>query len=242
MEKSTPQLPFLGSELVPDAAGRISLPDGDGNRFPETNAGKHRFVSEESLKKPCLVLIGGRSGCGKTTLVDLLVAKFPSVYARVPSFTSRARRPGEGDAEYRFVTRQALRGMYQRGELLSLDEAYGENYGMSRRAFEAIFASGRFAVKEMHAKNHAAVLSAMPETISALLQLADERWSDEHGDLGPARARRLADDRHYYASLDLGRFEIVHRIDMGETPSMTAEALHAKLQALVARRRQAPVV
>jgi guanylate kinase len=198
----------------------------------------HRFGSRE----PCLVLIGGRSGCGKTTLVDLLVAEFPSVYARVPSFTSRARRPGEGDAEYRFVTREALLGMYQRGELLSLDEAYGENYGMSRQAIQAIFANGRFAVKEMHAKNHAPVLAAMPETISALLQLADERWSEERGDLDPARAWRLAEDRHYYAALDLGRFDIVHRIGVGETPTMTAEALHAKLQTFVARRRQVPEV
>lgn len=187
---------------------------------------------------PCLVLIGGRSGCGKTTLVDLLVAKFPLAYARVPSFTSRARRPGEGDTEYCFVTREALRGMYQRGELLSLDEAYGENYGMSRQALEAIFATGRFAVKEIHAKNHAAVRSAMPETICVLLQLADERWSDERGDLDPARALRLAEDQQYYAALELGRFEIVHRIEVGETPSMTAEALHAQLQALVATRRQ----
>jgi guanylate kinase len=182
------------------------------------------------MENRCLVLIGGRSGCGKTTLVDSLVATFPSVYSRAPSFTSRARRPDEGDAEYRFVTREALRDLDRRGELLSLDEAYGENYGMSRQAIEEILAGGRFAVKEMHAKNHAAVLSAMPGTVSVLLQLADERWNDERGDLDPARARRLAEDRQYYAALDLGRFDIVHRIDVGETPSLTAEALHAELQ------------
>jgi guanylate kinase len=194
---------------------------------------EHRFGGHE----PCLVLIGGRSGCGKTTVVDLLVATFPSVYARVPAFTSRPRRPGEGDAEYRFVSRAALRGMHQRGELLSLDEAYGENYGMSRQAIAAVLATGRLAVREMHVKNHAAVLSAMPGTISVLLQLADERWSAERADLDPARARRFAEDRKYYAALDPGRFDIVHRIGRAETPDMTAEALHAKLRTLVAGRR-----
>jgi guanylate kinase len=197
----------------------------------------HRMAGEGN-REPCLVLIGGRSGCGKTTVVNVLLANFPSVYARVQSYTSRARRPGEDDSEYKFVTREALREMHQRGELLSLDEAYGENYGMSRQAIEAILASGRFAVKEIHVKNHAVVLSAMPEAISVLLQLADERWNDERGDLDSARARRFEEDQQYYAALDLKRFEIVHRIQVGETPGMTAEALHAKLQESVARRRQ----
>ncbi len=175
-------------------------------------------------------------------MVESLVTTFPSVYARVPSFTSRARRPGEGDAEYRFVTREALHAMYQRGELLSVDEAYGEHYGMSRIAIEPILAGGRWAVKEMHAKNHAAVLATMPGTISVLLQLTDERWRDERKDLDPSRTRRLAEDRDYYAALDLGRFDIVHRIDVGGTPGMTADALHAKLQTFVAVRREAPEV
>jgi guanylate kinase len=190
----------------------------------------------------CLVLIGGRSGCGKTTLVDALVETYLNVYTRVPSFTSRARRPGEGDAEYRFVTREEMRRMHQDSELLSLDEAYGEYYGMSCRAIEAILGSGRFAVKEMHAKNHAAVRSAMPETISVLLQLADERWDDERGDLEPVRTQRLTGDRQYYASLDLNRFEIVHRIAVGETPNMIAEAVHTKLLMYCANRRQPSVV
>lgn len=194
------------------------------------------------LGPPCLVLVAGRSGCGKTTVVDALVAAFPSAYARVPSFTSRARRPGEGDEEYGFVTREELLGMSERGELLSLDEAYGEYYGMSRRAISAITAGGRFAVKEMHAKNHAAVLRALPGTVSALLQLPDERWREERAGLDPARSRRLAEDRRYYAALDPGRFDVVHQIGVDETPSMTAHALHAKMLTSVARRRRRPAL
>jgi guanylate kinase len=229
------------------------LPAGTDDRRPSVVGGTRLTASRpdssqilvekpSERREPCLVLIGGRSGCGKTTLVDVLVTKFPSVYARVRSFTSRARRPDEGDAEYRFVTREALHRMDQRGELVSLDEAYGENYGMSREAIETILAGGRFAVKEMHAKNHTTARSAMPRTISALLQLADDRWNDERKDLDPARAQRLAEDRHYYATLDPARFNVVHRIDVGETPSMTADALHAKLQTFVAGRRTAPGV
>lgn len=229
------------SELRRGAASRINLPEGASERFAEADAGEHRF-SGKDRPRACLVLIGGRSGCGKTTVVNLLVGRFSSIYARVASFTSRARRPGEGDTEYRFVTREALRAMYERGELLSLDEAYGENYAMSRHAIEAISASGRIAVREMHVKNHAGVLSAIPEAISVLLQLPDERWRDERVDLDPAQARRFAEDQQYYAALDPRRFEIVHRIQPGETPGITAEALHAKLQALLASRRQSPRV
>src|ERR1022692_2722754 len=105
---------------------------------PDSDAGgKQRAVRATVTGERGLVLIGGGSGCGKTALVDALVAARPLVYARVRSFTSRMRRPGEGDAEYEFVTREDLFEMHRRGDLVSLDEAYGEYYGMSCRAIEA---------------------------------------------------------------------------------------------------------
>ncbi|GAA2357032.1 hypothetical protein Cme02nite_50510 [Catellatospora methionotrophica] len=184
----------------------------------------------------CLVLIGGRSGCGKTTVVEQLVTDLPAVYARVPSFTSRARRPGEGDGEYRFVTRAAMLAMSAAGDLFSLDEAYGDYYAMSRRAIEEITDGGRFAVKEMHAKNHPAVLAQLPGTISVLLWLPDERWSDDRVGGEPARRLRLAEDQAYYAALAPDRFDIVHRIEAEETPSMIAQALHVGIQQLAGAR------
>lgn len=200
--------------------------------------GRRRGAPDAPDTDGVLVLIGGRSGCGKTALVDALIAAHPQTYARVPSFTSRARRPGEGDAEYEFVPREAIAAMHRRGELLSLDEAYGEHYGMSRRAIDTILAGGRIAVKEMHARNHAAVRAARPSTISVLLQLDDARWDTERAALEPSRARRLADDSDYYAKVPTDGFEVVHRIDLGETPAMAAAAVHAKLQPLIAGRRQ----
>lgn len=206
------------------------------NRSFDFDLGRKNGVANGEPRHSFFVLFGGRSGCGKTTLVNALVSTYPGDYARVRAFTSRARRPSDGEDEYEFVTRDTMHAKHQRGELLSLDEAYGEYYGMGYKAIAEILCGGRIPLREMHVKNHAAVRSAIPMTISALIQLADARWSEERGNLEPLRVQRLAEDQQFHAALKSDDFDIVHRITGLEVPAVTAITFHRKLMTLLSNR------
>ena len=45
--------------------------------------------------KAKFVAIGGKSGIGKTTLINSLIAIYPSIFRRPISYTTRQRREGE---------------------------------------------------------------------------------------------------------------------------------------------------
>ena len=47
----------------------------------------------DNYKKPLLIL--GPSGVGKDTMIDKLKEKYPNVFFKFPSYTTRERRPDE---------------------------------------------------------------------------------------------------------------------------------------------------
>jgi guanylate kinase len=90
----------------------------------------------------CLYVIVAPSGAGKSSLVNALLEKDPSIRLSI-SFTTRPPRPGEENGrEYHFVTREAFEDMIREGEFLEHAEVYGNLYGTSRKWIEATRATG----------------------------------------------------------------------------------------------------
>jgi guanylate kinase len=88
-----------------------------------------------------LVVVSGPSGVGKTTVVDRLLAT--SGFERAVTATTRPPREGEVDGrDYLFLSREAFRGMIDRGELLEHATVYGNLYGTPRRHVEEILGRG----------------------------------------------------------------------------------------------------
>lgn len=55
------------------------------------------------MRENIIVMVGGRSGVGKTSIIDFLVKNQGERYARPLSYTSRLKRNGEGCEEYNFM-------------------------------------------------------------------------------------------------------------------------------------------
>ena len=51
------------------------------------------------MRENIIVMVGGRSGVGKTSIIDFLVKNQGERYARPLSYTSRLKRNGEGCEE-----------------------------------------------------------------------------------------------------------------------------------------------
>ncbi|MBI1934099.1 guanylate kinase, partial [Candidatus Peregrinibacteria bacterium] len=76
-----------------------------------------------------LVLLIGPSGVGKTVLARLLLARHKD-WVLGKSATTRERRPGEGEAFYRFVTEEKFSALEKNGEFLEWAKVHnGARYG-----------------------------------------------------------------------------------------------------------------
>ena len=186
-----------------------------------------------------LIVVGGPTGCGKTSIINCLLAQHPDRFVRVPSFTTRSKRSDEA-GEYTFVDREAMLQMHARGEFLNLDSVYGNLYGMSLRGIEAIVGSGRLAIKEVHPRNHSVLRDRYPQLVSILLPQVENATYDDPDGWEPERRARLEEDIPYYRNIDHQPFEIVRSISPNETPAEVAAHLYITISAVLKARSRFP--
>ena len=79
-----------------------------------------------------MIVIIGESGCGKSSLVNAFVKRFPS-YKRVVTYTTRPMRPGEVDGvDYHFVTEEQFKELDNNYKLAECNIYRGWHYGTPR--------------------------------------------------------------------------------------------------------------
>ena len=98
--------------------------------------------SEGAVERGLLFVVSAPSGTGKTTVVERLVERCPSLRQSL-SYTSRPARAGEHHGvDYNFVSRDVFEAMVARGDFLEWADIFGCFYGTSRVDTEAALASG----------------------------------------------------------------------------------------------------
>jgi len=113
-----------------------------------------------------LFILSAPSGAGKTSLAKALVESDPTVEFSV-SHTTRPMRPGEQDGvHYHFVSLADFERLIGEGVFLEHAEVFGNRYGTSRRAIEALLAAGRSVLLDIDWQGARAVKAQMPEAVS----------------------------------------------------------------------------
>jgi guanylate kinase len=93
-----------------------------------------------------LFVVSAPSGTGKTTVVERLVERMGDLEMS-RSYTSRPAREGERDGvDYHFVSRDRFEAMIAAGEFLEWADVFGNLYGTSASATDAILGAGRDVV------------------------------------------------------------------------------------------------
>lgn len=82
--------------------------------------------------KPLLIL--GPSGVGKDTIINMLLEKYPEIFYKLPSYTTREKRKGEIDGkDYFFITKEEFKVMKDENKLFGIQE-YNDNFYASNKS------------------------------------------------------------------------------------------------------------
>ena len=93
-----------------------------------TDSSDHSNSDEVNNNMP--VMISGPSAVGKDTMINKLKAKYPKSIYKLPSFTTREKRPGEIEGvDYNFVTKEKFLEKQKEGLLFGVQEYNNNFYG-----------------------------------------------------------------------------------------------------------------
>ena len=123
-----------------------------------------------------IFVISAPSGTGKTTLVRLLLSRFPTLSFSI-SYTTRLPRPGEVNGQhYFFVSEKEFKKSIAQGEMLEWAKVYGHYYGTPLTFVQEKIAAGKDIVLDIDIQGAQAVKKKMPEAI--LIFLIPPSWNE----------------------------------------------------------------
>ena len=83
-------------------------------------------------KKPLIIL--GPSGVGKDTIINMLLKKYPDIFYKLPSYTTRPKRKGEKEGvDYFFITKEEFQVKRNQNKLIGIQE-YNDNFYASDKS------------------------------------------------------------------------------------------------------------
>ena len=156
-----------------------------------------------------LYTVSAPSGAGKTSLVNALLERSPSLQVSV-SHTTRAQRPGEEDGvNYHFVDEAQFLGMLEEAAFLEHARVFGNLYGTSQAWVEAQLAAGTDVILEIDWQGAAQVKRLLPATCGifilppsreALQQRLTGRGQDGPAVIASRLAEAVEEMSHYVQS------------------------------------------
>ena len=123
-----------------------------------------------------IFVISAPSGTGKTTLVRLLLSRFPTLSFSI-SYTTRLPRPGEVNGQhYFFVSEKEFKRSIARGEMLEWAKVYGHYYGTPLHFVKEKIAAGKDVILDIDIQGAQEVKKKIPEAI--LIFIIPPSWEE----------------------------------------------------------------
>ncbi len=158
------------------------------------------------MSKGTLFIFSAASGAGKSSLAAALCERLPQLAVSV-SHTTRPPRPGEEDGvNYHFVSVPEFERMRDRGEFLEYAEVFGQYYGTSRQAVEALLDQGRDVILDIDWQGARSIKGQLPATRSifilppsraALEKRLQSRGQDSAETIQQRMQAAVSEMRHY---------------------------------------------
>jgi guanylate kinase len=89
-------------------------------------------IQTENNKKPLIIL--GPSGVGKDTIINMFLKKYPEIFYKLVSFTTRKIREGEKEGiDYFYITKEKFQEKKNENKLIGIQE-YNDNFYASDKS------------------------------------------------------------------------------------------------------------
>ena len=99
------------------------------------------------------VILSGCAAVGKNTVINTLLNEENSQFGFMPTYTTRAPRPGETEGfPYHFLTQEQFREKIDSGELFEHEFVHTSYYGSSRVLLANAMATGKTIIKDIDVK------------------------------------------------------------------------------------------
>ena len=94
-------------------------------------------INSNIKNKPLMII--GPSGVGKDTFMNKIINKYPKIFIKCVSCTTRLPRENEKEGtNYFFISKSQFEEMDKKGEIIGRFEKYGNLYGTSKNQLEKI--------------------------------------------------------------------------------------------------------
>jgi guanylate kinase len=119
----------------------------------------------EQAQTGAMIIVSAPSGAGKTSLIHGLLERDSRCRLSV-SYTTRAARPGERDGiDYHFVSNAQFQQRLLDNDFMEHAEVYGNRYGTSRSATQALLTAGLDVLLEIDWQGGQKIRQLAPDTV-----------------------------------------------------------------------------
>lgn len=112
--------------------------------------------------KPLFIVMSAPSGCGKTTLIDMLLQEYSDIVYSI-SCTTRKPREGEEDGlDYHFLTRERFEELLKQNAFLESAKVHDNYYGTLKAPIIEVLNEGNSMILDIDVQGAAKVRDYSP--------------------------------------------------------------------------------
>ena len=116
--------------------------------------------------KPLFIVLSAPSGCGKTTLIDMLLQEYHDIVYSISCTTREPRGEEEDGLDYHFKTKERFEELIRENAFIEYALVHGNYYGTLRAPIEEVLAEGNSMILDIDVQGAAKVrdyVRALPD-------------------------------------------------------------------------------